>query len=82
MCFYSLIFTLLLVKSSAALVPSKQELPQWSQRYESLEKRIPKSLPLVTPSLVDTFVAYHMGPYGSQMIPLTRETLADFGSKM
>ena len=67
--FYVLLF--LVFKSDPLKVPSRRITPL----FGSFEKRIPKSLPVVTPFLVKSFVPYHMGPYESQMIPLAREKL-------
>lgn len=75
--FYVLLFNFLVFESDTLKVRSRQITPL----FGSFEKRIPKSLPVVTPFLVKSFVPYHMGPYGSQMIPLVREKLDDSGSK-
>ena len=69
--FHILLFTFLISESDTLQVPSRQITPL----FGSFEKRIPKSLPIVTPSLINSFVPYHMGPYGSQMVPMTREKL-------
>ena len=69
--FQNLLFIFLIFESDALMVPPRQITPL----NESFDKRIPKSLPVVTPELVNSFVPYHMGPYGSQMIPLTSQKL-------
>ena len=66
-------FLPLMIKSDASMIPAKRvRILQWSPPFGSFQKRIPKSLPLITPSLIDTFVAYgpyNMDPYGGRMIP-------------
>ena len=75
--FYILLFNFLVFKSDPLKVPSRRITPL----FGSFEKRIPKSLPEVTPFLINSFVPYHMGPYGSQMIPLTPEKLDGSNTK-
>lgn len=78
--FYALLFNFLVFEirlSDTLKARSRQITPL----FGSFEKRIPKSLPVVTPFLVKSFVPYHMGPYGSQMIPLAHEKLDGSGSK-